>query len=390
MSRAAAPAILHPAKIRAAGPETPGSATNRLPPSGCGERAVVMNSRLPANQHGGHIVGRDLELLGQLAFRAVAPHLRAAVEREPDAALVVDDEPVGHADALLDRRERAAVGDLAVVVHDVDPFDRRVDVVHAVAVPVEPVGERQRREHRGELAARVAVQRALLPRLVLGHRPDPEAPVGVDGAVVGAQAGVGVGEGDEILELAAGRGRASRAGRRARRARGRDPASARPRRPWRAAAMPRPRRWRDRSGGARGRRCRPTAAARCARPSAGPRRGRRWRRGRARRCRLYIATDSLIAWPPSSPRRSPGVTSKLRGRPSRRPRGARRCSPPARSPSARAASSRSRPRTSSAPARSRCAAPRPSSRRSARRAARPASSPPRPATTPRRSRPRRA
>ena len=39
-----------PAYARAGGPDTPGSATNRLPPSGWGEAAVVMYSRSPANQ----------------------------------------------------------------------------------------------------------------------------------------------------------------------------------------------------------------------------------------------------------------------------------------------------------------------------------------------------
>ena len=50
MSRARTPVILvMRANARAGGPAMPGSAVNRLPPSGCGERAVVMNIRRPSS-----------------------------------------------------------------------------------------------------------------------------------------------------------------------------------------------------------------------------------------------------------------------------------------------------------------------------------------------------
>ena len=100
----------------------------------------------------------------------------------------------------------------------------------------------------------------------------------------------------------------------------RDPPSAPRRRPWPGARSRGPCPWRGRTRAARSRRCRPTAAAACARPSAGPRRGRRRRAGAARRfpdrpCPAVYREPlgcSLTAWPLSSPRRSPRATSRRR------------------------------------------------------------------------------
>ena len=103
MSRARTPVIVVTlANARAGGPAIPGSAVNRLPPSGCGERAVVMNMRRPSSPPNAHAVTLSAGTCEDGVERAAGPvaaDLGAAVERDPDAVLDVEREAVGHADA---------------------------------------------------------------------------------------------------------------------------------------------------------------------------------------------------------------------------------------------------------------------------------------------------
>ena len=178
-----------------------------------------------------------------------------------------------------------------------------------------------------QLAAVEAVERALARRLVVGHRPDPEAPGGVDRAVVGAQAGVGVRDVERAARARRCGRRRSRAGRRARRARGRGSAVGAA-----AADLGRHRRGFVLAGGGVEAVQRlavdvdPQQALDACVPARALGEGGVGLQGELDHAG-GIPGDSLTAWPPSSPRRSPGVTSKPRGRPSRRSRAAPRCSP---------------------------------------------------------------
>ena len=94
-----------------------------------------------------------LEHAVEPAVGRVAAQGETSPEGEPDGAVIVDREPVGHSRVLLDRGERASVGRRSgreVVVEDVDPLRERVDVVQEPRIrrPGEAVRERDAVEDR--------------------------------------------------------------------------------------------------------------------------------------------------------------------------------------------------------------------------------------------------
>src|SRR5439155_23929119 len=123
----------------------------------------------------------------QLAVRmGTAP----AVKRDPDAALVVDGEPVGDAVTLVDRDERPPLVESArreLEIEDIDAVHGRVGEIHAgvVAGPAKTVRERHSFEHTLEPAV-VAVERARARLEVEPHRSDPETTGCIAVAVVRA------------------------------------------------------------------------------------------------------------------------------------------------------------------------------------------------------------
>ena len=153
------------------------------------ERAAV----LAAEAAGGDVVRRNVQYAFEFPVRAVAADRGAAPECHPDAALVVDCEPVGDTRAALDHSERTALGDLTraeVEVERIDPIGHRVDVVHRPAVerPADPVRDGDVLEHAIEpLRARVAVERAAAGGVVERQAPDPEPSGCIADAVVHPQ-----------------------------------------------------------------------------------------------------------------------------------------------------------------------------------------------------------
>src|SRR6266545_7252757 len=82
----------------------------------------------------GDVLGRHFEHGVDATTIVVATNAAPAVECDPDAALVVDGEPVGDAVILVDRDERPPLVEpprRELEVEDVDAVLGRVDVVHA-------------------------------------------------------------------------------------------------------------------------------------------------------------------------------------------------------------------------------------------------------------------
>ena len=136
---------------------------------------------------------RDLDV--ETAAGVVAPYRSAAEQRDPDAALGVDGEPVGEPVGGVDGRERPPRSEPAAVDVEVDRVDalgRRVDVEEPrrVEIPVEPVRDRRALDGGGDVSVvRDAVQGRLAGSALRRHRPRPEAAASVARRVVEPVAG---------------------------------------------------------------------------------------------------------------------------------------------------------------------------------------------------------
>src|SRR5437588_11531750 len=138
----------------------------------------------------GDVFRRHFEDGVEAATFVVAMETAAAVERDPDAAFVVDGEPVGSAVTLVDRDEGPPLVESArrePEIEDIDAVHGRVGEIHAgvVAGPAKAVRERHPFEHTLEPAV-VAVESAPARLEVEPHRSDPETTGCVAGAVVRA------------------------------------------------------------------------------------------------------------------------------------------------------------------------------------------------------------
>jgi len=145
-------------------------------------------SVVPAEAARGDVPSRYVEHAVEAASFVVATDTTTAPEGDPDAAVVVDGEPVGDAVTPVDRDERPSVVDTTrrlLEVEDVDALCSRVDVVHASVVsrPADSVRQRHSVEDSLETGV-VTVEGARVRRLIEAHRSDPEATGGVAGAVV--------------------------------------------------------------------------------------------------------------------------------------------------------------------------------------------------------------
>src|SRR5437660_6021044 len=95
----------------------------------------------------GDVLRRYFEHGVEAASFVVAMDAAPAVERHPDAALVVDREPVGDAITLVDRDERPPLLEpprRELEVEDVDAVHGGVDVIHAGVVSRPPDSVRKR------------------------------------------------------------------------------------------------------------------------------------------------------------------------------------------------------------------------------------------------------
>ena len=185
-----------PGELANGQPPTPTAARNSEPASGSSpgsspSREVVMKSSSslgPPNVQAVTLRAGSSITSSSAPSGRVAAHRAAVGERDPDAALRVDGQPVGPGLRVSANGRRPVRPGVAVVVEDVDAERRRVVVVgeRAVRAPLEPVRDgdarRARRATEPSGSSRYSAPRAR--PLVVGHRAAVEAPVGVAAALV--------------------------------------------------------------------------------------------------------------------------------------------------------------------------------------------------------------